>query len=87
MFSCVVWVSYQFPDAAAALARITGIEELTVEGNAVKFRTRDATPTLAAVTRFLVEQQADLQELQVRKATLEDVFLGLTREHGIEGEE
>lgn len=67
------------PLSAAALGRIAAVEELAVQGNTARFRTRDATATLAELARFLAEQKADVHELHVRKATLEDVFLGLTR--------
>ncbi|MBC7367245.1 MAG: ABC transporter ATP-binding protein [Undibacterium sp.] len=63
----------------AALALLAGVTELRSEGATVYFRTGDATQTLAALMALLVEQGAEIADLQVRKASLEDVFLKLTR--------
>lgn len=62
------------------LARLPGVSELRCEGNTATFRTTLATETLAAVTRLLADQKNELIDLKVRKGSLEDVFLGLTRE-------
>jgi hypothetical protein len=43
-------------------------------------RTANATATLAALTALLRETQCEVVELLVRKASLEDVFLALTRD-------
>jgi ABC-2 type transport system ATP-binding protein len=48
-------------------------------GGEVRFQTANATATLAALTRLLEEVRADVVELHVRKASLEEVFLQLTR--------
>ena len=40
----------------------------------------DATPAVAALMRLIEESRAELIDLHVRKATLEDVFLALTKE-------
>jgi ABC-2 type transport system ATP-binding protein len=45
----------------------------------LRFHTRDATTTLAALTRVLAAAGVEILSLQVRKASLEDVFLQLTR--------
>ncbi len=63
----------------AALARVVGVTELRIEGATVHFRTADAAQTLAALVQFLAAQRAEIIDLQVRKASLEDVFLKLTR--------
>jgi ABC-2 type transport system ATP-binding protein len=47
-------------------------------GTAFHFQTIDATATLAALMRLLQEARVELLDLQVRKASLEDVFLRLT---------
>ena len=62
----------------ATLAQLPGIDELKVQGTSARFRTTDATATLAALTQLLQSQRADLIDLQVRKSSLEDVFLRLT---------
>jgi ABC-2 type transport system ATP-binding protein len=45
----------------------------------VTLQTADALATLGGLTRLLSEKHAELLELHVRKASLEDVFLQLTR--------
>jgi hypothetical protein len=41
--------------------------------------TPTTTQTLAALTRLLAEHGAEIVELHVRKASLEEIFLKLTR--------
>ena len=43
------------------------------------FRTADANASVAAVTALLAEHRVELIELHVRRASLEEIFLGLTR--------
>lgn len=62
------------------LARLPGVSDLNGEGNTASFRTLRATETIAALTRLLTELNIEIVELKVQKASLEDVFLGLTRE-------
>lgn len=62
----------------ATLSQLPGIDELSVQGASARFRTTDATATLAALTQLLQSQRVELIDLQVRKASLEDVFLRLT---------
>jgi len=67
---------------AETLARVVGVREVSAargEGGAVTFRTERPTETLAALAALLAERRVELVELQVRKATLEDVFVGLTK--------
>jgi ABC-2 type transport system ATP-binding protein len=69
----------------ARLAALPGVSEISeVRANdpktsTVRFQTSNATVTLAALTRMLEEARIDVIELQVRNASLEDVFLTLTR--------
>lgn len=68
----------------AQLSALPGVSELAVDSGggadaAVRFQTRDATATLGALTRLMQEARVEVLELHVRKASLEDVFLGLTR--------
>jgi ABC-2 type transport system ATP-binding protein len=62
----------------AALARVAGVSELRCEGAESHFRTGDATQTLLALAQFLAARRIEIVDLQVRKASLEDVFLKLT---------
>jgi hypothetical protein len=45
----------------------------------VKFRTARPTETLAALAALLAARRLELVELQVKKASLEEVFVGLTK--------
>jgi ABC-2 type transport system ATP-binding protein len=63
---------------AGRLAALPGAEDLRIDGNVARFRTTQTTATLAALTALLDAQKAELIDLQVRKATLEDVFIRLT---------
>lgn len=71
------------PLDAGQLGRIPGVEELACDGVVARFRVRNATPALAALTQWLAERKVEIMDLQVRKASLEDVFLRLT--HGAAG--
>ncbi len=67
-----------------AVARLAGASEVRSEGGAVKFRTARPTETLAALAALIAERGVELIELQVKKASLEDVFVGLTkRDEGV----
>ncbi len=68
------------PLAPAALAALPGVSDLRGEGTAVQFHTSDATASLAALAGLLAASKIELIELQVKKASLEDVFLRLTEE-------
>ena len=63
----------------AAVAGLPGASEVRSEGGAVKFRTARPTETLAALAALLVARRLELVELQVKKASLEEVFVGLTK--------
>lgn len=67
------------PLDAGQLAGLNEITELRCEGNVVTFRTPHASETIAALTRLLQDQRNDIVELKVQKASLEDIFVGLTR--------
>jgi ABC-2 type transport system ATP-binding protein len=64
-----------------ALPGVSEFRELggTAESSEVQFQTSNATTTLAALTRLIEEERANVVELHLRKASLEDVFLQLTR--------
>src|SRR5437867_2549390 len=56
----------------------TGLEDLVCEDMTARFRTATVNRTVAALMRLLDEHGVELTDLQVRKATLEDVFIALT---------
>ena len=74
----LVTVVTSTPLGQSALERLPGIDELRIDGATARFRTTQATATLAALTAVLEQQRAELIDLQVRKASLEDVFLQFT---------
>jgi ABC-2 type transport system ATP-binding protein len=68
----------------ASIATLPAVADGSVATDAsdaakITFQTSDATATLTALTRLLTEKRIDIVDLHVRKASLEDVFLGLTR--------
>ena len=67
------------PLERARLAQLPGVEDLQSEGGRLQFRTAQTATTLAALAALLEREHAEVIELQVRKASLEEVFLGLTR--------
>jgi ABC-2 type transport system ATP-binding protein len=73
------------PLAPKQLAALPGVQELACDGATARFRTAEATQTLAALAGLLVAQRCELIDLHVRKASLEDVFIGLTREDAAVG--
>lgn len=68
------------PLEPAELARIAGLEQLHCDGVTARFRVRNVAAVLAALTAWLAQRGVEIVDLQVRKASLEDVFLRLT--HG-----
>jgi ABC-2 type transport system ATP-binding protein len=61
------------------LAALTDVTEVKCDGPTARFQTTNATSTVAALTHLLNAEKVELLELHVRKASLEDVFLSLTR--------
>jgi ABC-2 type transport system ATP-binding protein len=61
------------------LAAVAGVEDLACSGPQARFRTADVTRTIAALMTFLEHERLELLELHVQKASLEDVFIELTR--------
>jgi ABC-2 type transport system ATP-binding protein len=62
-----------------ALARLPGLRALRCEGLSMHFETDEAAPVLTALMALLAAQGAALWELEVKRSSLEDVFLKLTR--------
>jgi ABC-2 type transport system ATP-binding protein len=65
----------------AQLSALPGAVEVVAtdaSSAAFQFQTVDANASVAALMRLLNETRVELVDLQVRKASLEDVFLRLT---------
>jgi ABC-2 type transport system ATP-binding protein len=60
------------------LSALPGTDELQVEENTARFRTSEPTAAVATLVALIEAQRLELIDLQVRKATLEDIYLGLT---------
>jgi hypothetical protein len=72
------------PIEQARLVTLPGVSDVAMgagerEGAEVRLQTTNATATLAGLARLLEESRVDVVELHLRKASLEDVFLQLTR--------
>ena len=72
------------PVDRALLASVTGVEDLVCEDLKARFRTATISRTIAGLMHLLDEQGAELTELHVRKASLEDVFIALTADARVE---
>ena len=62
----------------ALLDGISGIQDLRLDGVRASFRTGTVTRVLGELLQRLDAHGLELTDLRVRKATLEDVFIGLT---------
>jgi len=62
----------------AEVAALPGVQELIMDGSDLRCRTPDAVATIAGLLDLARARDADLTELHVQKATLEDVFIDLT---------
>ena len=67
------------PLAPARLARVPGAEELRVEGDVVRFHTREATTAVAAVMTLLAADHLTLISLEISPPSLEDWFIEFTK--------
>ena len=67
------------PIDPAALTRLPGLRALRCEGLSWDFETDEAAPVVTALLALLAAQGATLWELEVKRSSLEDVFLKLTR--------
>jgi ABC-type multidrug transport system, ATPase component len=66
------------PLDAERLARMPGVIDARCEGTTARFQTAGAAATVGALANCLEAAGIPVVELHVQKATLEDVFLGLT---------
>ena len=62
----------------ADLAQVSGVEELICDANRARFKTITVSRTIAALMSLVETRGVVIADLQVRKATLEDVFIELT---------
>jgi ABC-2 type transport system ATP-binding protein len=61
-----------------ALAALPGVSDLDATGTVARFRSADVNRTLAALLAIVASDGAQITELHVQRASLEDVFLELT---------
>ncbi len=73
-----VFLSTLPPIDPQRLAAVADVQDLAVDGSRVRFRTAHVSRTLADLMAVLETERVEIAELQVRKATLEDVFIELT---------
>jgi ABC-2 type transport system ATP-binding protein len=66
------------PLEPSLLAMVAGIDDFAIEGTRTTFRTSTVNRTLGELLQRLEAHGVELTDLRVRKATLEDVFIGLT---------
>ncbi|HUA02308.1 MAG TPA: DUF4162 domain-containing protein, partial [Solirubrobacteraceae bacterium] len=64
--------------AGAALARVTGVHILRSEGDLLDFSVPDASAALPGLLAALTGAGVALEGIEVRRPTLDDVFLSLT---------
>jgi ABC-2 type transport system ATP-binding protein len=70
------------PDMAM-IERLPGVIAATAAGDTITVQARDTGPVIIAIVRHLGETGNDLLDLQVRKPSLEQVFIELTGEPGM----
>ena len=72
-------VSFRLPDAlAVADLPLDGEEGVAEHEGIVTLRSTDPVPVLSRLTAFALERGVDLDGLEVRRPTLEDIYLELT---------
>ena len=77
-----VTLTFERPEStmavAALAARLEGATEPVVEGSEVRFQVPDGASALPVLLRALVERDLDATGVEVRRPTLDDVFLTMT---------
>jgi ABC-2 type transport system ATP-binding protein len=63
---------------AGWLDGLPGVEDLVYDGDAARFRTRSLGDALSGLVAHAADRRAEIAELHVRRATLEDVLIELT---------
>jgi len=66
------------PLQQSLLATIAGVEHPVIDGTRATFRTPTVSRTLGELLQRLDSMGIEVTDLRVRKATLEDIFIGLT---------
>jgi len=74
-----IMLSTSRPLEQGVLDRLGGISDLHIDGVTVRFRARLVNRIVAELVTLLDARGVDILELHVQKASLEDVFLELTR--------
>ena len=70
------------PIAPARLASVPGVEEQNTEGDVLRFQTRQAATTVAAIMALLAADGVALVALEVSQPSLEDWFIQFTKSRG-----
>jgi ABC-2 type transport system ATP-binding protein len=68
---------------AEALADLPGIASATEAGESVSLQTRETGPAIIELVRYLARTNNELLDLEVKKPSLEDVFIELTGGSGL----
>ena len=74
----VIQLQTDIPLEADRLRSLPGAQHLDWKGDRGSLRTPSVGPTLIELVKLLEAQQAEIVDLQLRKPTLEDVFIELT---------
>jgi ABC-2 type transport system ATP-binding protein len=73
-------IRFALSGAATAGLRTLPNDELSYDGDEVTLRAADPTRTLHALTSWAIDNDRELERLTVERASLEDVYLDLTRD-------
>jgi ABC-2 type transport system ATP-binding protein len=63
---------------AELVSRLDGATDPSIEGNEVRFQVPDGASALPVLLRAMVEHDLDAAGVEVRRPTLDDVFLTMT---------
>ena len=74
----IVTLTTSSPLEVDILANLDNVHDLVVDGVDIRLRTEDVRGTLAELLPILAARNVGIVELNVRRATLEDVFVELT---------
>ena len=70
------------PLSGVALAALPGVQDLVCEGSRARFTTSTVNRTVGDLMSLIEARGVAISDLQVRRATLEDVFIELTGSSG-----
>lgn len=77
-----VAITTSAPIEPAQLGRVPDVQDLSIDGPQIRFRTSDAAGALVALGTLVREQRIEIVQLHVQKTTLEAIFLNLTGGRG-----